>query len=170
VPAEPGVHAAHSAGEPRIRYHLHPPLLRALGLESKLALGVWIEPLFAALAGARRLRGTVFDPFGWTRVRRLERELAAWYEEVLDTIARHLRAENRAEALEIVRLAEGIRGYEGIKEARAAELAADRRAQARRVRRARLSYPAAVSVAANRRPSRPWCGVRSAPWSWSDRS
>jgi indolepyruvate ferredoxin oxidoreductase len=112
----------HSAAEPRIRYHLHPPFLRALGLDRKLALGAWIEPLFAALAGARRLRGTVFDPFGWTRVRRLERELARWYESVLDAIARHLRAENRAEALEIVRLVEGIRGYEGIKEARAAEL------------------------------------------------
>jgi len=111
-----------AAGEPQLRYHLHPPLLRALGLERKLALGAWIEPLFAALAGARRLRGTPFDPFGWTRVRRLERELARWYEHVIDTLAAHLRAENRTEALEIARLAEGIRGYEEIKEARAAEL------------------------------------------------
>ena len=112
----------HAAGEPRIRYHLHPPLLRALGLKSKLALGPWIEPLFAALVRARRVRGTVLDPFGWTRTRRLERELAVWYEGVLDALSARLCAENRAEALEIVRLAEGIRGYEGIKEARAAEL------------------------------------------------
>ncbi len=112
----------HSAHQPSIRYHLHPPLLRALGLKSKLALGAWIEPVFAALAAARRLRGTALDPFGWTRARRLERELASWYEGVLDAVAAHVRAENRAEALEIVRLAEGIRGYEGIKEARAAEL------------------------------------------------
>jgi indolepyruvate ferredoxin oxidoreductase len=111
-----------SAAEPRIRYHLHPPLLRALGRDRKLALGDWIEPLLAALAGARRLRGTVLDPFGWTRVRRLERELARWYEQVVDAVATHLRAENRAEALEIVRLSERLRGYEGIKEARAAEL------------------------------------------------
>jgi indolepyruvate ferredoxin oxidoreductase len=112
----------HSASEPRVQYHLHPPLLRALGLRSKLALGPWIEPCFALLAGARGLRGTPLDPFGWTRVRRLERELAAWYEGVLDALAAGLRAENRAEALEIVRLAEGIRGYEEIKVARAAEL------------------------------------------------
>jgi indolepyruvate ferredoxin oxidoreductase len=112
----------HSAREPRVRYHLHPPLLRALGLGSKLAVGDWIEPVLAALAGARRLRGTMLDPFGWTRARRLERGLAAWYETVLDELASRLRVENRAEVLEIVKLAEGIRGYEGIKEARAAEL------------------------------------------------
>ncbi len=112
----------HSAREPRIRYHLHPPLLRALGLSKKLALGPWIEPLFAALVRARGVRGTPLDPFGWTRARRLERELARWYEGVLDELASRLRAENLGEALEIVRLAEGVRGYEEIKAARAAEL------------------------------------------------
>jgi indolepyruvate ferredoxin oxidoreductase len=112
----------HAAREPRIRYHLHPPLLRALGFTHKLVLGPWVEPLFAALASSRRLRGTPVDPFGWTRARRLERELARWYEELLDVLAAKLCVENRAEALEIARLAEGIRGYEGIKEARAAEL------------------------------------------------
>jgi len=111
-----------SADEPRVRYHLHPPLLRALGLSRKLALGAWIEPLFAALAASRRLRGTPLDPFGWTRARRLERELARWYEGVLDVLAARLCTENRAEALEIARLAEEIRGYERIKETRAAEI------------------------------------------------
>ena len=105
-----------------VTYHLHPPVLRRIGCKKKLALGKPYELAFRALRGMKRLRGTPFDVFGWTRVRRLERALARWYEDVLDTIAQHLRAENRAEALEIVRLAEGIRGYEGIKEARAAEL------------------------------------------------
>jgi len=112
----------HAATEPVIAYHLHPPLLRALGVKRKVALGEWAEPLFGALAAARRLRGTPLDPFGWTRVRRLERELARWYEGVLDALAGKLCVENRGEALEIARLVEGIRGYEGIKEARAAEL------------------------------------------------
>ncbi len=110
-----------SANEPRVRYHLHPPLLRALGMKNKLALGPWVEPVFAALASARHLRGTPLDPFGWTRARRLERELARWYEGVLDALSAGLCAENRSEALEIARLVEGIRGYEGIKQARADE-------------------------------------------------
>ena len=112
----------HSAREPRVRYHLHPPLLRSLGLTRKLAFGPWIEPFFAALIRARGLRGTALDPFGWTRARRLERELARWLEGVLDELGARLRAENRAEALEIVKLAAGIRGYEDVKAARAASL------------------------------------------------
>jgi indolepyruvate ferredoxin oxidoreductase len=112
----------HSAREPRVRYHLHPPLLRSLGLTRKLAFGPWIEPFFAALIRARGLRGTALDPFGWTRARKLERELAGWFEGVLDGLGARLRAENRAEALEIVKLAAGIRGYENVKAARAESL------------------------------------------------
>jgi indolepyruvate ferredoxin oxidoreductase len=108
----------HDADEPRVSYHLHPPLLRALGLKRKLVLGPWVEPLFAVLAALRFTRGTPLDVFGFTRARRLERELARWYGEVLETLGRNLCVENRAEAVEIARLAEGIRGYEEIKAAR----------------------------------------------------
>jgi indolepyruvate ferredoxin oxidoreductase len=112
----------HSAREPQLTYHLHPPLLRALGVSRKLELGSWIEPALAALAGLRRLRGSPLDPFGHTRVRRLERELARWYDGVLARLLGGLCAENRAQAIEIAGLFGRIRGYEGLKEARAAEV------------------------------------------------
>ena len=65
-------------------FNLHPPLLRAMGLERKLKLG----PLVRALRSApcdrmRRLRGTRLDPFGRAEVRRVERELIGEYEELV---------------------------------------------------------------------------------------
>jgi indolepyruvate ferredoxin oxidoreductase len=126
----------HSREEPRVRYHLHPPLLRALGLRRKLALGPDAEPLLHALVSLRRLRGTPFDPFGWTRARRLERELARWYEGVLDALCGALSADSRAEAIAIAGLTGEIRGYEAIKEERAARVrpVVERRLEAIRAR------------------------------------
>ena len=59
----------------RYRYRLHPPVLRALGMTSKISLGPWFRPGFRLLAAGRRLRGTPWDPFGRTQVRRTERAL-----------------------------------------------------------------------------------------------
>jgi indolepyruvate ferredoxin oxidoreductase len=126
----------HSRSEPRLRYHLHPPLLRALGLRRKLALDASFEPTLHALVSLRRLRGTPFDPFGYTRARRLERELARWYEAVLDELAGALSAENRGEAIAIAELAQEIRGFESLKEERAERVrrVMERRLQAIRAR------------------------------------
>ncbi len=98
-----------------VTYHLHPPLLRALGLERKLALGRAVEPLLAALARARRVRGSAVDPFGWTRARRTERALVRWYERVLEDLAPRLRADTAAEALAIASAPEALRGFEAVK-------------------------------------------------------
>lgn len=110
-----------AGGAPSLRYHLHPPLLRALGLEQKISVGRWVEPLLAALCTLRRLRGTPLDPFGWTQVRRAERGLVVWYERLLESVAVELRKENRAVVLELVSAPEAIRGYEALKLRRAAE-------------------------------------------------
>jgi indolepyruvate ferredoxin oxidoreductase len=98
-----------------VTYHLHPPLLRALGLERKLALGRTVEPLLAALVRARRLRATPLDPVGWTRVRRTERALVRWYEGVLEELAQRLRPDRAAAALAIARAPEMLRGFEEVK-------------------------------------------------------
>ena len=54
----------------KVSYRLHPPMLRALGMEDKLELGEWFRPAFRALYEMRRLRGTRLDPFGYAEVRR----------------------------------------------------------------------------------------------------
>jgi indolepyruvate ferredoxin oxidoreductase len=112
----------HSQSEPRLRYFLHPPLLRALGLRRKMEFGPDFDFMLQALASLRGLRGTVFDPFGYTRARRLERELAHWYDEVLDALCGALRGANHSEAVAIAALTEEIRGFESIKEGRAARV------------------------------------------------
>jgi indolepyruvate ferredoxin oxidoreductase len=99
-----------------VRYLLHPPLLRALGLEKKIAFPApVIRPAFRALRGLRHLRGTPADPFGYTRVRRTERRLAAGYEAELRAALPVLSPANYAVAVELARLPLSIRGYEQIK-------------------------------------------------------
>jgi indolepyruvate ferredoxin oxidoreductase len=67
------------------------------------------------LARGRFLRGTAFDPFGRTGVRRLERQLVAAYREAVDTILAGLTAANLDEAVAIAELAMDVRGYEALK-------------------------------------------------------
>jgi indolepyruvate ferredoxin oxidoreductase len=99
-----------------VRYLLHPPLLRALGMEKKIAFPApVIRPAFRALRGLRHLRGTPADPFGYTRVRRTERRLAAGYEAELRAALPVLSPANHAAAVELARLPLSIRGYEQIK-------------------------------------------------------
>ena len=54
----------------KVTFMLHPPILRAMGMDRKLALGSWFIPAFKLLRGARRLRGTPLDVFGYAAVRR----------------------------------------------------------------------------------------------------
>jgi indolepyruvate ferredoxin oxidoreductase len=96
-------------------YHLHPPLLRAWGLKKKLALGPWFRPALRGLAGLRRLRGGPLDVFGWTSLRRRERDLIQWYQGILRTSLAGLCEDNFEEALEIARSPDRIRGYEQVK-------------------------------------------------------
>ncbi|RBM11614.1 2-oxoacid ferredoxin oxidoreductase [Prauserella sp. PE36] len=95
--------------------HLHPPMIRALGMRNKLRLGSWFTPAFRALKAMRRLRGTPFDLFGYTAVRRLERELIREYTTTLRTLTAALTTRNHAIAIAIAKLPDEIRGYEQIK-------------------------------------------------------
>jgi indolepyruvate ferredoxin oxidoreductase len=99
----------------RVVFHLHPPVLRALGLRRKLALGPWARPLVRLLRPFRRLRGTLADPFGHAAVRREERRLVAWYRETVQTALDHLGPATAAAVAEIARLPDAIRGYEALK-------------------------------------------------------
>jgi indolepyruvate ferredoxin oxidoreductase len=99
----------------KIWFNLHPPLLRAMGLDRKLKLGPWFLPSFRALYRMRRLRGTKLDPFGHAKVRRVERELVGEYEQMVVGALAKLTPDNHATALELLELPDLIRGYEEIK-------------------------------------------------------
>ncbi|QRY45173.1 indolepyruvate ferredoxin oxidoreductase family protein [Mycolicibacterium nivoides] len=115
---DPAVHAAIRAefgADAAVSYRLHPPALRAMGMQRKLELGPWIRPAFRVLIAMRRLRGTALDPFGHARVRRLERALIGEYRQTVEAVLRGLSPANIQLAVEIARLPDGIRGYESIK-------------------------------------------------------
>jgi indolepyruvate ferredoxin oxidoreductase len=105
----------------KVSYHLHPPILRAMGMTRKLKLGPWFNGPLALLCKLKRLRGTPFDVFGYAKVRREERQLIAWYRETLEQVLVRLNAENHALALLIANAPDAIRGYEDIKMARVTE-------------------------------------------------
>ncbi|HKF76403.1 MAG TPA: DUF6537 domain-containing protein, partial [Candidatus Dormibacteraeota bacterium] len=101
--------------EPKVRLNLHPPFLRERGLKRKLELGAWFTPLLRLLPPMRHLRGTRLDPFGRSAVRRLERDLVGWYEDLLDEIIRELTPACYAVAVQLAAAPDRIRGYEQIK-------------------------------------------------------
>ena len=108
-------------GDYTVRFHLAPPLLARIdprtGRVPKRSYGSGMIRVFRLLARLKGLRGTRWDPFGWTAERRAERELITRYEadiaELLDTLSflRHPLA------VDIARWPEGVRGYGHIKTA-----------------------------------------------------
>jgi indolepyruvate ferredoxin oxidoreductase len=96
-------------------FNLHPPLLRALGLNHKLRLGSWVVPLLKALRAWRHLRRTPLDMFGYARVRRVERQLIGNYRRLIDSLLPALDEVNYPVAVQLAELPDLIRGYENIK-------------------------------------------------------
>jgi len=107
--------AAEFPGGARLYYHLHPPLLRALGMKRKLRLGRWFAGAFRLLAGLRGLRGTALDPFGWPEVRRVERALIGEYTALVEKALADLSPATYERAVKLAGLPDLIRGYEDIK-------------------------------------------------------
>jgi indolepyruvate ferredoxin oxidoreductase len=99
----------------RLAFHLHPPLLRALGLTHKLRLGMWFAPVLKALRALRGVRGTPFDLFGYARVRRVERALISEYRQLIEGLLPDLNEDNYQLAVQLAELPDMIRGYEEIK-------------------------------------------------------
>lgn len=106
-------------GDYRVRYHLAPPLFArrdpATGLPRKSEYGAWMRPLLAALARLKGLRGTPFDPFGYTAERRTERELAVDYVILVDKVIASLDPSNHGLAVELCEWPAAVRGYGHVK-------------------------------------------------------
>jgi indolepyruvate ferredoxin oxidoreductase len=103
----------------RFEFHLAPPLLapvdKRTGLPKKLSFGPWMMTVFKLLARLKFLRGTPFDPFGYSAERRRERALIAEYEALLEEILAGLKPENHDLAVALAAIPEKIRGYGHVK-------------------------------------------------------
>lgn len=110
--------AAQFEGDFKIHYHLAPPLTSKHNDKGELVkkkFGPATFHLFRVLARLKGLRGTLLDPFGRTEERRTERALIAEYRQAVEELLQHLQPGNHAQAVEIARLPEGIRGYGHVK-------------------------------------------------------
>ena len=103
----------------RFEFHLAPPLLARhdsqTGEPKKMSFGPWMLKVFAALAKLKFLRGTAFDPFGYTVERKMERRLVADYEKLLGEIVEQLTPNNHRVAVALAMIPEKIRGFGPVK-------------------------------------------------------
>ncbi|MFS8036905.1 indolepyruvate ferredoxin oxidoreductase family protein [Xanthobacter sp. AM11] len=113
---------AHAAfdGDLTFAFHLAPPLLvrrdPVTGEAKKLTLGPWVLRVFALLAKLKGLRGTPFNPFGYTAERRTERALIVAYEARMAQVLSRLDGSNHALAVAIASIPEKIRGFGHVKD------------------------------------------------------
>ncbi len=112
---------ANFEGVRAIEFYLAPPLLsrfykdKLTGHPRKIRLGRWMMPVFRLLARGKALRGTRWDLFGLTAERKLERQMIAGYERVLDEIRGTLSPATHATAVALAALPEDIKGFGHIK-------------------------------------------------------
>lgn len=106
-------------GNFKLSIHLAPPLLAPIDKHSllprKLTFGSWIFPVFKLLAGFKFLRGTALDPFGYTKDRKLEREIIKDYEIILEK-ALAFQDPSADDLNELLATPEMIRGFGYVKE------------------------------------------------------
>jgi indolepyruvate ferredoxin oxidoreductase len=117
-------------GDPKITFHLAPPLLsrrdKATGHLKKRAFGPWVFGAFKVLAKLKGLRGGAFDLFGNTEERRMERHLRDEYEADMRGLLASLTAQRHGLAVQLAELPDQIRGFGHVKEASVAKAQAAR--------------------------------------------
>ena len=98
-----------------VAYHLHPPVLRRLGMRKKLVLGPSYAVAFRALRRMRHLRGTRWDVFGWDRDRRMERGLVGEFRQAVEASLAD-PSQTYDDRVAVAESALAIKGYAQVKE------------------------------------------------------
>ncbi|MEM9146819.1 MAG: indolepyruvate ferredoxin oxidoreductase family protein [Pseudomonadota bacterium] len=127
---ESALEAAFSA-RGTVSFHMAPPLLGrkdAKGRPIKSRFGPWMGRVLRMLAKGKVLRGTPFDPFGWTAERRSERHAIRDYLQLIDRLMREMRPETRETAIALAALPLKIRGFGHVKAENAARAAEEQHA------------------------------------------
>ncbi len=107
-------------GDFSIKYYLAPPFLPlgrdARGRPRKRQFGPWMLPAYRLLARLKRLRGTPFDPFGYSHDRRMERDLIDWFEKLVGDHIGNVTTQTRMQWKKLFAMPMEIRGYGPVKE------------------------------------------------------
>ena len=112
-------------GDYSLNFNLAPPLFSkrdpVTGHLRKAVYGPWMFRAFKLLAKFKRLRGGALDIFGYSAERRMERQLVADYEKLVNEILSGLSAGNYNQAVALAQIPEQIRGFGHVKERHLAE-------------------------------------------------
>lgn len=101
-----------------LNFFLAPPILNFIklnGRPKKFKFGDWIYLIFYLLIFFKPLRNTIFDIFGFSKERKMERQLLLSYEKDLEFIFRNFNNENKSLLVEIARLPSKILGFGPVK-------------------------------------------------------
>lgn len=111
-------------GDYKLKVQLAPPLLarpaKPGGEPRKIEFGPWIFTGFKLLAKMKSLRGGLFDIFGKTAERRMERRLIADYRALIESLLPRLSPGTQAQIAAIAELPEMVKGYGPVKDANVA--------------------------------------------------
>jgi indolepyruvate ferredoxin oxidoreductase len=98
---------------------LAPPLLSrrepSTGRPHKRRFGPWIFNFFALLSRLKFLRGTPFDPFGWTAERRMQRDLVTRYLTLTAELSSRLTPARLEASIALAEAPADIRGFGPVK-------------------------------------------------------
>ncbi len=107
------------SGKFKFKIYLAPPVITSQsdkkGRPVKQSYGSWILFIFKLLVLMKGLRGSLFDPFGWVKERKMERQLIDSYQKDIQILLKDLSKENYDLAIQIARLPDQIRGFGYIK-------------------------------------------------------
>ncbi len=107
-------------GNVNLHYHIGRKLIvteeRNTDRLKKRTFGPWFMTAFQMLNSLKGLRGTPFDPFGFSTDRQRDRQLVQDYEQTIEKLLADLSPGNLAIAIEIASLPADIRGFGAIKD------------------------------------------------------
>ena len=113
-------------GDFKMTFHLAPPVLGgtdSTGRPKKRTFGAWMLGPLKLLSHFSFLRGTPFDPFGYSGERKMERALIRQYEADMKQVLPALKPETRDAVVALAALPLDIRGFGPVKQANEAKAA-----------------------------------------------
>ncbi len=111
---------AQFSGDYQLKFHMAPPIFekkdKRTGEVQKREFGPWMLGALKLIAKFKFLRGGMFDIFGYSAERKMERQLIGEYEQIVEIILDKLNKENYPLCLDILTIPLSYKGYGHIKE------------------------------------------------------